>query len=84
VKDDLQQFLNTNSSECEMRNNSLGLVTFGPWKGKEKLEDTKEVIRVRQPRKDRQCNGQTKTTKEKTTIYKTLKRKIKNEQHESH
>ena len=39
------------------------------------LEDTKVVIRIRQPKKDRQYNGQTKITKGKTTIYKTLHRK---------
>ena len=34
--------------------------------------------------KDRQHNGQKKRTKGQTTIYKTLRRKIKIKQHESH
>ena len=46
-------------------------------------KDTKrEVIRSRKSKKDRQHNGQKKTTKEQTKIYKTLHRKIKIEQQE--
>ena len=41
-----------------------------------------EVIRSRKSKKDRQHNGQKKTTKEQTKIYKTLHRKIKIEQQE--
>ena len=37
----------------------------------EELEDTKVVIRIRIPKKNRQHNGQRKSTKEQTTIYKT-------------
>ena len=42
----------------------------------------REVIRSRKSKKDRQHNGQKKTTKEQTKIYKTLHRKIKIEQQE--
>jgi tRNA A-37 threonylcarbamoyl transferase component Bud32 len=42
----------------------------------EEFEDTKGVIKIRKPKKDRQHNGQKKMdkrkwTKEQTTIYKT-------------
>ena len=50
----------------------------------EKIEDTKVVIRSCKTKKDRQHNGQRKRTKEQTTIYKTLHRKLKIEQHEPH
>ena len=50
---------------------------FCPLKGKEMLEDTKGVIRIRKPRKDRQYNGQTKNNKK-------LHKKIKIEQSEHH
>ena len=44
----------------------------------EKLEDTKGVIRSRNSKKDRQYSGQhKKRSKEQTTIYKTLNRKLK-------
>jgi len=49
---------------------------------KEEFEDTKEIIRIRKSKKDRQHNGQTK--KEQTMIYKTIHRKLKIEQHEPH
>jgi hypothetical protein len=39
------------------------------------FEDTKEVIKIHKPKKDRQHNGQKK--KDKTTIYKTLHIKLK-------
>jgi len=38
---------------------------------KEEFEDTKGVIRIRKSKKNRQHNGQKKTTKGQTTIYKT-------------
>ena len=50
----------------------------------EEFEDTKEVVRSRKSKKDRQRNGQEKNDK---TIYndlKTLHRKLKIEQHEPH
>ena len=47
------------------------------------FEDTKGVIRIRKSRKNRQHNGQMKKDKMTTKIYKTLRRKLKNEQHES-
>jgi len=47
----------------------------------DKSEDTKGVIR-RRTSKDRQCKCQHK--KGQTTIYKTLHRKLKIEQHEHH
>ena len=47
----------------------------------ERFEDTKGVIRICKS-KDRQHNGQKK--KGQTTIYKTLHKKLKIEQHESH
>ena len=37
----------------------------------EEYEDTKGVIRIHKSKKDRQHNGQKKSTKEQTTIYKT-------------
>jgi len=52
----------------------------------EKFKDTKELIRSRQPQKNRQYNGLkiNKRTKGQTTIYKTLHRKLLFEQHEPH
>ena len=47
----------------------------------ERFEDTKVVIRICKS-KDRQHKGQKK--KGQTTIYKTLHKKLKIEQHESH
>ena len=38
----------------------------------EEFTDTKGVIRIRKSKKDRQLNGQRKTEKGQTTIYKTL------------
>jgi hypothetical protein len=43
-----------------------------------------EVIRMSKSKTDSQHNGQKKRTKEQTTIYKTLHRKLKIEQHEPH
>jgi hypothetical protein len=51
-------------------------------KKKKKFEDTKGVIRSCKSKKDRQHNGQKKKDKRKSTIYKTLYRKLKIEQHE--
>jgi hypothetical protein len=42
------------------------------------------VFRSRKSKENRQYNGQTKTEKRNTTIYKRLHRKIKIEQYESH
>jgi hypothetical protein len=53
------------------------------WCVKENFEDTKGVIRSRKSKKDRQYNDKRKSTKEQTLIHKTLRRKIKTEQHES-
>jgi len=39
------------------------------------------MIRIRKSMKDRQHNGRKKRTKGQTTIYKTLHRKVKIEQH---
>ena len=39
---------------------------------KEEFEDTKGVIRIRMLKKNRQHNGQKKSTKGKTTIYKYI------------
>ena len=51
----------------------------------EKFEDTKEVIRIRKSKKDRQYNGQKKKKRKlQPTIYKTLHRQQTIEQHESH
>ena len=47
----------------------------------ERFEDTKVVIRICKS-KDRQHKGQKK--KGQTTIYKTLHKKLKIEQHQSH
>jgi len=42
------------------------------------FEDTKELIRIRKLKKNRQHNGQKKKDKRtKTTFYKTLHRKLK-------
>ena len=48
---------------------------------KKQFEDTIEVIRSRKLKKDRQHNDQKKG---QTKIYKTLHRKLKIEQHDSH
>ena len=54
-------------------------------KRQEEFQDTKGVIRSHKSnQKDWQCNGQKKMTTVQTTIYKTLYRKQKIEQHESH
>jgi hypothetical protein len=37
----------------------------------EEFEDTKEAIIIRLSKKKRQHNGQKKSTKEQTTLYKT-------------
>ena len=49
----------------------------------EKFEETKSVIRSRKSQKDSQYNVQIKLTKGQITIYKTLHRKLKIEQHKS-
>ena len=50
-----------------------------------KFADTKRVVRGRKSKTDRQHNGQKrKGTDGQTTIYKTLHRKLRIEQHESH
>ena len=54
-------------------------------KWQEEFEDTKVVIRSHKSnQKDWQCNGQKNMTTIQTMIYKTLHRKQKIEQHESH
>jgi hypothetical protein len=60
-----------------MANSSSGVVVSGPLQGKRKLEDTKGVIRSREPKKGRQCNGQKKRTKRQTMIYKNITQKNK-------
>ena len=51
---------------------------------KEKFADSNEIMRSRKS-KDRRYNGQKKKNpKRQTTIYKTLHRKLKIEQHEHH
>jgi hypothetical protein len=51
----------------------------------EKFADTKRIVRDRKSKTDRQHNGQKrKSTNGQTTIYKTLHRKLRIEQHESH
>ena len=51
----------------------------------EKFEDTKEVIRSRKLKTDRQYNGQKKKkTKGQTMIYTTLHSKLKIEHNELH
>jgi hypothetical protein len=49
-----------------------------------KIEDTKEIIRSRKLKKDRQHNGQQEKEIRTKTAYKTLHRKLKIEQHEPH
>ena len=49
----------------------------------EKVEKTKGAIRRRKSQKGGQYNVQIKNTKGQTTIYKTLHRKLKIEQHKS-
>ena len=51
---------------------------------KEKLKDTKGIIRNRKSKKDRQHNDQKNRTKVQTVIYKTQPRKLKLEQHHLH
>ena len=51
----------------------------------EKFEDTKGVIRSRKSQKKHTTQwSKEKSTKGQTTIYKTLHRKLKIEQHELH
>jgi len=51
----------------------------------EKFADAKRVVRGRKSKTGRQHNGQKrKSTKGQTTIYKTLHRKLRIEQHEPH
>ena len=51
---------------------------------KGKIENTKEIIRNHKLKKDKQHNGQQKKNKRTKTIYKTLRIKLKIEQHEPH
>ena len=51
---------------------------------KEELEDTKAATISRKSKKDRQHNGQKKSTREQTTIYKTVHRNLKIDQYEPH
>ena len=46
------------------------------------FEDAKLVIRIRKSKTNRQHNGKRKSAKGQTTIYKTLHRKLKIEEHE--
>ena len=48
------------------------------------FEDTKVVIRNRKLKKNRHYNDKKTKTKGQATIYKTLHRKLKIEQHEPH
>ena len=51
---------------------------------KERFQDTKGVIRSHQSKKDTRYNGQMKRTKKgHTMVYKTLRRKLRIEEHES-
>ena len=52
----------------------------------EEFEDSKGAIRIRKFKKDRQHHSQLNENKQndKTTIHKTLDRKLKNEQHKPH
>jgi len=51
----------------------------------EEVEYTKGVIRICTSKKNRQHNRpKDKRTKGQTTIYKTLYRKLKSEQHKAH
>ena len=51
---------------------------------REEFEDTKGVIRICKSKIERQYINQRKGTKEQTTIYKALHRKLKIEQHVPH
>jgi len=51
---------------------------------KEEFEDIKGVIRSRKSMKNKHYNSQRKGTKWQTTIYNTVHRKLKIEQHEPH
>jgi len=44
---------------------------------KKQFEETREAIRSRKSKNDRQYNGQKKNDKSQTTIYKTLHRRLK-------
>jgi hypothetical protein len=72
VKDDLQEFPKTNSSQWPMSNSTLGVVVFGPLKDKENIEYIKGVIRIRKPKKDRQYNGQAKNNKRKNNDLQNI------------
>jgi len=50
----------------------------------ETFEDTKGVIIVRKPKRTDKTMSKRKMIKGQTTIYKTLHRKLKIEQHEPH
>jgi len=50
--------------------NDVDLLLYKNW-GQEEFEDTKGVIRIHISKKNRKHNGQKKSTKGQTTIYKT-------------
>jgi hypothetical protein len=50
----------------------------------EVFEDTKEVIRIRKLKKDRQLNGQKKKYKRTNTDIQKVHIKLKIEKHETH
>jgi len=50
--------------------NDVDLLKYKNW-GQEEFEDTKGVIRIHISKKNRKYNGQKKSTKGQTTIYKT-------------
>ena len=51
---------------------------------RDEFEDTEGVIRICKSKMEKQYNDQRKRTKDHTTIYKALHRKLKIEQHETH
>jgi hypothetical protein len=63
---------------------TIGVITSSKWKDIErKFEETIGVI-TSSKWKDRQHNGKKENKTNNTIIYKTLHRKLKIEQHESH
>ena len=69
------KFIHADNGNCRMC--KLNVSTY------KEFADTKGIIRIRKSKKDRQHNGQ-RNKQRSTTIYKTLHRKPKIEQHELH
>jgi hypothetical protein len=75
----MKLFRNSKNKEQDLYYLFISVTNNNCLKCKEEFEDT----RIRKS-KDKQHNGQNKSTKGQTTTYKTLHSKLKIEQHEPH